>query len=537
MRRLIAIFCLVPLAGATSWIRVSSSGGEVVTDASPAVALTALRDIEFLRSATPRWFERQPDRIRVFLPVAESLFRDFRADGNTQGVAHSRGGEDWIIAYASNPDWRRILKHEYIHLLLGRTAIPWPAWAEEGQAEFYSTLRVDGGRLRVGDPVPGHLRAPLDRALDLSRAPSEADGGLFYAQSWALVHYLLTAPAHKGQWDEFRRLLASGDPAAVESAFGRGLPDLLRRALPLVPRATGFGGTPAPPTSAISVRSEALPAVEAGLLRAQLLLETGNAARGEDLIRRLAREHPRSPSAVAALAALDRDRAALRALAEAAPDNAAVLFDLATMLREERSPEAGDLLRRVAVLNPRHAEAHHLLGLMASESRRWEEAAAHLRRAAQLRPRQASWWHALAFAEWKANRVAEAREAARRAAAFAATPAEQAMATALLNDMGAPAATAPAVPGDRVRTPSSWVNGEDARIEGLLTRVHCQDGGIYLTIASDRERLTLQVRDPRLVQTPSGLPFEFRCGAPERPAKVSAGYVRQTLTLTSIELL
>lgn len=544
MRWLFPVLCSILLPGAgcfaESWTRVSSPRAEVVTDAGPETAAAALRDIDFLHWATASFFPQQPARVRVFLPRAEALFRDFRVDQSTQGVAHSRGGEDWIIAYAANPDWRRILKHEYVHLLLARTAVPWPAWAEEGQAEFYSTLRAAGGRLRIGDPVPAHLRVPADRVLDLDRGPEEAAGGLFYAQSWALVHHLLSGSGGQRRWAEFARLLLNGDPVrAVQEAFGGSVADLLRRALQAVPRAAGSAGPefeslPDPP-----LVTEALAFVDAGLLRAQLLLETGNLRRGEELIRRLAREHARSTSASAALAALNRDREALRRIAAADPDNAAVLFELATVLRDERSPEAAVLLRRVAALNPRHAEARHLLGLIESEAGRWDAAAGHLREAALLRPRQAIWWHALAYAEWKAKRREPAGEAARNAAAFAATPAERSMAEALIAGIAAPAGDVPAPPQPRepVQTPRSWSNGEDARIQGLLTRVQCQDGDVYLTVVAGEQRLTLKVADPKSVNTPSGQPFEFRCGTPEKPAKVSAGYQLRTLILTSIELL
>lgn len=544
MRRLDSILCSILLSSAgclaEPWIRVSSPRAEVVTDAGGETAAAALRDIDFLYSATPLFFPQQPARVRVFLPRAEALFRDFRIDHNTQGVAHSRGGEDWIIAYASNPDWRRILKHEYIHLLLARTAIPWPAWAEEGQAEFYSMLRTAGGRLRIGDPVPTHLRVPVDRILDLDRGLEEAAGGVFYAQSWALVHHLLSGNGGQVRWAEFARLLRDGDPGrAIQTAFGGSLAELLRRALQAVPRAAGSAGPEIAPLPDSPLVTENLAIADAGLLRAQLLLETGNFQRGEELIRRLAREHPRSSTASAALAALNRDREALRRIAAADPDNAAVLFELATVLRDERSPEAAVLLRRVAALNPRHAEARHLLGLIESEAGNWDAAAGHLREAALLRPRQATWWHALAHAEWKAKRLEPAGEAARNAAAFAVTPTERAMAAALIAGITAPAVDTQAPPQSRapVHTPRSWSNGEDARIQGLLTRVQCQDGEVYLTVVAGERRLTLKVADPRSVNTPSGQPFEFRCGTPEKPAKVSAGYQLRTLILTSIELL
>jgi hypothetical protein len=76
-----------------------------------------------------------------------------------------------------------------------------PAWLDEGLSEFWGSLIVDADRLVAGRAIEKHLRLlrkekwlPLDAVLNQPRGslPSSPRAiELFYAQSWAMVHYLL----------------------------------------------------------------------------------------------------------------------------------------------------------------------------------------------------------------------------------------------------------------------------------------------------------------------------------------------------------
>lgn len=92
--------------------------------------------------------------------------------------------------------------HEYVHSVLEATFRSVPAWLNEGLAEFYSTYRCSGNDVETGRPVERHVRwlvrAPLMPLAQLfavtpdSPEYNEQDkAGIFYAESWALVHMLL----------------------------------------------------------------------------------------------------------------------------------------------------------------------------------------------------------------------------------------------------------------------------------------------------------------------------------------------------------
>lgn len=96
---------------------------------------------------------------------------------------------------------RATLRHEYVHVLAAAVAPDAPAWLDEGLAEFWSAVEIEGDRLIVGRADQNHLEQlhrhkwlPLDAVLKQPRGSLPKDPGnvaMFYAQSWAMVHYLL----------------------------------------------------------------------------------------------------------------------------------------------------------------------------------------------------------------------------------------------------------------------------------------------------------------------------------------------------------
>lgn len=93
------------------------------------------------------------------------------------------------------------LTHEYVHLL---TAVHLPdaaGWLDEGLAGFWSTTTVRADSLVIGRAPAGHLKLlrskewlPVKELLAQKRGSLVQDPGrsaMFYAQSWATVHYLL----------------------------------------------------------------------------------------------------------------------------------------------------------------------------------------------------------------------------------------------------------------------------------------------------------------------------------------------------------
>jgi hypothetical protein len=122
--------------------------------------------------------------------------------------------------------------HEYIHFLTKDLISKLPVWVGEGLAEYYSTFEMSDGDRKVllGKAIQNHLlllrqerMLPLSVLLTVAHdSPyynEKGKQGIFYAQSWALVHYLMIADRamRRPQFVKYVNLSASGKD--VEESF------------------------------------------------------------------------------------------------------------------------------------------------------------------------------------------------------------------------------------------------------------------------------------------------------------------------------
>lgn len=149
--------------------------------ASKPIRVFAVKDAESLRELAPQFWERRG--IRPHSVAYAGPYTAFMAvrDDLDQTVRHEA------------------LMHEYVHLLTASLAPDAPAWLDEGLSEFWGTVVVEGDRVIVGRSVKRHIARlqqwqQLERTVRLQRGEFIADSepaSMFYAQSWAMVHYLL----------------------------------------------------------------------------------------------------------------------------------------------------------------------------------------------------------------------------------------------------------------------------------------------------------------------------------------------------------
>jgi len=125
--------------------------------------------------------------------------------------------------------------HEYTHYML-RDASEWiPLWLNEGLAEFYQNTDIEEKDVRLGQPSPDdilYLRQnrllPLTTLLKVDQTSpyyhEEQKGSVFYAESWALTHYIEVTDRQKGTnriYDYAKLLIKKEDPVvAAQQAFG-----------------------------------------------------------------------------------------------------------------------------------------------------------------------------------------------------------------------------------------------------------------------------------------------------------------------------
>lgn len=448
------VFLALPLAAA-DWIRLRTPEIELLTDAGEKAGRDTLARMNQVRG----FFSdnaKSPVRLRIYLFSSEREFRGYTDAASTDGFYQSGPERDYIVLHAGAKPGH-VVVHEYIHLLLNHGTAPLPSWFEEGTAEFYSTLEPRGNRVALGAPIEEHrqvlAREPWMDAGELMQTTAKSPAidersraGIFYAQSWALVHMLNLAPAYRGAMPRFAELLAGGADAAesFSQAFGKTPDQAMRDLKPYIPRAGSVVVDGAAAVSQNSAAVERIPEVDAALARAELAMRTNHRELARRLFEQAAREHPDSSDAetgLGMLAIYDGDRASARkhlerALALGARD-ANTWFEYAMFERESGADRkrVDDLLSKAVELNPDFGEAQFTVGVRLTDDGRYEDAVAHLRRAVQALPRQSSFWHALAFALSKLGQRSDALDAARHAVRTVANPEEERMADALFQSL------------------------------------------------------------------------------------------------------
>ena len=538
---------------AATWVRYTSPNFELYTDTREATARDVLGRLElirhvFLDTAGPAG---APLPVRVFVFASPRDFRPFRPTEVTRGFYQSGPERDYIAMHDADEETMRVVFHEYVHLVLNHSVPAVPRWLEEGTAEFYSTLQARDERLLIGMPVPSLLRVlgsqPWLSAAALASVTRDSPeyndarkSGLFYAQSWALVHMLNLAPGYRKSMPRFSQLVYQGVPVtlAFEQAFSKRMEDALNDL-----RAYLRGGTlPVTasmwkPPSAAEIAVDTVAPEQVEVAQIELLLRIGSHDAAAPRLKKLEREHPRDAFVLTELAMfamgarrVDEARRYFEQAIAARSTHATTYFEYAMLLRDSGAPRdrVRELLREAVGRNPKHAEAHFLLGLMASQDGDHAAAAAAIEHAVAVLPRQSYFWHALATAYRQLGRDEEARRAARRAAESARTSHEMEMAQSALRLTTAAAAANVAAPRPTVNTPKSWEMPKgDARVDGTLEHIDCLGQNARFHIRAEGKSIALFVDNPGriLLNTPSSLTFEFTCGT-QKARRVLVEYRR-----------
>ncbi|MEK6299092.1 MAG: tetratricopeptide repeat protein [Acidobacteriota bacterium] len=177
-----------------------------------------------------------PVPITVVVFKNDGAFKPFKPlyngkPANVSGFFQQSEDEN-VIALDLNADEEypmSVIFHEYTHLLTAYASVPFPLWMSEGLAEFYSTFDVKKNEVTIGKPLSGHvwlLREKFVPFQTLFSVRHDSPGynerdkqGVFYAESWALAHYLMFGNNHarQPQLTQFLGLLSSG--MNVEKAF------------------------------------------------------------------------------------------------------------------------------------------------------------------------------------------------------------------------------------------------------------------------------------------------------------------------------
>ncbi len=244
----ILICALVSSAGEAKWIEVNSPNFTVISDASPKRARNVAKKLEQFRivfkSAFPKLRIDLPSPLIVFAARdKESLKELIPADLGKSGTATTAGifmggPERKLVALRADipgDQGYHVIYHEYTHMLMNLNFRSLPLWLSEGLAEFFGYTAVSDGNSRLGQASPEALHVlktssliPLTTLMRVTHdSPYYHDQdkvSIFYAQSWALTHYLMVGEnqRHLSRLNEFLSLIGNGasDEEAEKRAFG-----------------------------------------------------------------------------------------------------------------------------------------------------------------------------------------------------------------------------------------------------------------------------------------------------------------------------
>lgn len=244
----IALLCLLlvaplsPAAAKDTWTSVRTKNFFLVGNASEKDIRRVATRLEQFRDVLGRLLKKAnltsstPTTVVVF--KSESAYKQFAPKGTAgyfmpgqdMNYIALSGAQNGDSPYTQNPF--NIIFHEFVHLLVKNNMQNVPVWFNEGLAEYYSTLEVlDGDRkVKFGTPIANHVLYLREQKLLPLRTLFEVDhrsplyneskkNGVFYAESWALLHYLLLGnnARRQPQFNVFINLLTNNK--SVEEAF------------------------------------------------------------------------------------------------------------------------------------------------------------------------------------------------------------------------------------------------------------------------------------------------------------------------------
>lgn len=386
---------------ASGWIEVTTDNFLFFSNAGKGATKRFAADLEELRAALAELTDYQ---LQAPVPTSIYVFRNDRSftpyknlykgePAAVSGYFVARRYGNFIAIDGSARDGSAIVFHEYVHSVVATNDWRLPLWFEEGLAEFYQSFQVVGDTVYLGLPIPQHLAylngstpIPLTELLTVTREcplyNEEQRKGAFYAQSWALVHYLLLGdPTRRQELGRYLEMLHEGNPefVAFDDAFGidhETLEGELRMYLKRDRLPYGTTRAEILPASVLDVRS---------MSEAETLYRLGELLLSQSSDRPEAAEHftsalqadPDLGGAAAALAVTaemrgdaDTARALYQRAVRTAPDDPLVLLRWGEFLfRSESEPDAAAaVLEKCAALDPGLAPAWVVLAKVYADS-------------------------------------------------------------------------------------------------------------------------------------------------------------------------
>ncbi len=545
---------------ADGWTEVSSPHFVVATNSSDKQARRVADQFERMRSVFHKLFPEvriDPDSPIIVLAIKDE--KEFRALEPEAYLAKGQLKLGGLFVRAADKNYvlmrldaegehpYSVVYHEYTHLLLSK-AEWFPLWLNEGLAEFYENTDIHEKDVSLGQPNAADIRLlRANKLLPLAtlfavdtNSPyyhEENKGSIFYAESWALTHYIRVKDYQEktNRLSEYADLVAQKvDPAAAATtAFGnlKSLESDLNQYIQQG-RFSYFTMKTSTEIDDSTFKTQPLTGPQADALRADFLAHDQRAKDSRVLLDRVLQEDPNN--------VLAHETMGFLAFHEGHVDEAkkwyaqAIQLDSKSYLAhyyfasiamqgamnppEEKQAEAS--LRRAIELNPSFAPAYDRLAIfLAIRHRNLDEAHMMGLKAVSLEPSNVGYRVNVANVLMTMERPQDAITVLRNAAKLANKPqevqwvesgikqAENYAATQKriaeeekrMNEAGMEKAKATSASADAVAphlTRREFVpSGPHRFVTGLLRSVHCESSNLDLAVRAGSKTLSLHSDD------------------------------------------
>lgn len=327
-RRLLSVSLLAaalcrPALGATEqWIEIHSAHFTLLTDANEKQGRHIADQFERMRWVFQTLFPKA--NVDPAEPIIVLAAKNEKVFETLEPAAYMKSGQMKLGGYYMHTQVKNYILlrldaqfehpfasvyHEYTHVQFAGAAEWMPIWLNEGLAEFMQNTEIHDKDVEIGEAsVDDILYLRQNRLIPLSvlfkvdaTSPyyhEEQKGSVFYAESWALTHYLMMTDRekHTNMLDDYMALVSHHEDAAAaaEKAFG----DLkqLQRSLESYIGASNYKqfvlSSAVAPIGESGYRVRPLTQVEADAARADVLAYVDRTADARALLDTVLKEDP-----------------------------------------------------------------------------------------------------------------------------------------------------------------------------------------------------------------------------------------------------
>jgi tetratricopeptide (TPR) repeat protein len=201
-----------------NWVEVRSPNFTVVSNAGEQEARRIAAQFEEFREVFHAAFPnlrtdlgkpilifalKNEDSIKSLLPA----YWEVKGHAHPAGIYAAREERDFVVVRTDFHQANRyeIAYHEYTHALFRLNFRDLPVWMNEGYAEYLGNTEIGDKEVQIGKIAPGRLETlrtnkfiPIETLFQVDKnSPyynEQNRTSVFYAESWALVHYLMLDP-------------------------------------------------------------------------------------------------------------------------------------------------------------------------------------------------------------------------------------------------------------------------------------------------------------------------------------------------------